>query len=807
MTDNLNATVREIAALTKLVFQGPVHELVRTANTLFSGVQTVHENKHTWKLLANLSLGILKGLIQYQGSDSTFPQKVTRLAWIHNQVQQLSTIEIDGCLAVERIFKAKSVRVRLEKLFQELDTLWQTTALALEISDAKLATPEQLSQALHEDEASERARISEIRDLVGNKSISVFDEVDIQIHSAQDWQIRKATDALCNLANEDCAVDNATEEVVGPLLSLLKEHSIAARSMQHEEWRVSSRQIVRWSRDPIASGGFGSVYTALYYGSEVAIKQLYGAYDENSIAEFRREIKIWHKLNHPNILILLGACDTVMKPFMISPLMRQGTLRDHVMNPTRPVPVEERIHLMYGVASGMSYLHGKQIIHGDLKPLNILLDSNLRAVISDFGMAYTKRTSSSLRRVRSGQAATGGTQGYMAPEMHGIGVDIPSASTKKTDVYAFGITLYEVMKGGPAWVTGNNTALLLDQILSLLTLGRRPAKLDSTSGEIWGLIEQCWSQNQLHRPVFPDIKYLSSPKPLPRPDPDQPALQGRTSLTSLLNLPGKLLVLLGPRSFLPLQRLERQIANHVLDQDLAVNHQYWKVVAQIHQRLGGCNDHHSRFHLGWMCLIGAGVPRDSTKAFQHWLAANTKSKDANIKSVTGMLLKWCYIAGQGTEQSWERGYRYWYTHNDVRGATPVHNQFFQWCYLGSFSNRFCKFMLAQSYLHGIRSFPNLEAAVGLLTSLIEEENYEFAFIELARCYYSGLGVAKDHDVAAYLYYQAAELGNAWGQFKFGQCLADGIGVSQDIDQAAVWMLKAVEQGHPEAIRWAETSIQ
>ncbi|KAI9204834.1 kinase-like domain-containing protein, partial [Polychytrium aggregatum] len=100
-------------------------------------------------------------------------------------------------------------------------------------------------------------------------------------------------------------------------------------------WYVSPKDITDRSANPIGRGGFGEVYTGSYYGSKVAIKQLMGTYNKRELVEYHHEINIWHKLSHPHILPLLGACDkdesgNQISPFMISPFMPNGTLRDFV---------------------------------------------------------------------------------------------------------------------------------------------------------------------------------------------------------------------------------------------------------------------------------------------------------------------------------------------------------------------------------------------------------------------------------------------------------------------------------------------
>ncbi|KAI9209528.1 kinase-like domain-containing protein, partial [Polychytrium aggregatum] len=271
-------------------------------------------------------------------------------------------------------------------------------------------------------------------------------------------------------------------------------------------WYLSPSDITDRSANPIGRGGFGEVFTGTYFGSNVAIKQLLGTCNNRELADYNHEIDIWQKLSHPNILPLLGACDkdedgNPIPPFMVSPFMPNGTLRNHVAN--NDVPLEEKLRLLFQAASGMAYLHGRRIIHGDLKAANVLLDASFNAVVTDFGMSRTKHTSASLNPNKS-NSLNGGTEGYMAPEM--LDEDDPSGTTMKTDVYAFAITMYEVLNDAkPVWASRDGHPMKPFQILSQLLQRKRPKRLDGITDDIWALIERCWAHNPSDRLSFREI--------------------------------------------------------------------------------------------------------------------------------------------------------------------------------------------------------------------------------------------------------------------------------------------------------------
>ncbi|KAI9207839.1 kinase-like domain-containing protein [Polychytrium aggregatum] len=228
-----------------------------------------------------------------------------------------------------------------------------------------------------------------------------------------------------------------------------------------DDWFVPADAVTNWSPRPIATGAFGEVFIARYRNRDVAVKQLKERIGARELADFCQEVRVWYQLDHPHILPLLGACDKdetgggSLRPFMVSPFMPRGTLSTYVSDHTPRS--EERLRLLFQVAAGMAYLHSKDIIHGDLKANNILLDAGLNAVVTDFGMSKTRNASSSVTQLAPGTHA-GGTVLFMAPEMHDL--QRPSPSTRRTDVYAFGMTVYQVFNDrGAVWVVDDGYLL------------------------------------------------------------------------------------------------------------------------------------------------------------------------------------------------------------------------------------------------------------------------------------------------------------------------------------------------------------
>ncbi len=188
----------------------------------------------------------------------------------------------------------------------------------------------------------------------------------------------------------------------------------------------------------IGSGGMATVYRAIQtsLNREVAVKILpsHFANDEAFVERFKQEAVAIATLRHPNILNIFDYGEQNGVIFMVMELVPGGTLADRL---GQPVPFEEVLAFMTPLAGAIDYAHSRGIIHRDLKPANVLLTLAGDPILSDFGLA---RLLEGTRLTRSGSAL--GTPEYMSPEQAMAGEVGPA-----TDVYAFGVLLYEMLTG------------------------------------------------------------------------------------------------------------------------------------------------------------------------------------------------------------------------------------------------------------------------------------------------------------------------------------------------------------------------
>ena len=262
--------------------------------------------------------------------------------------------------------------------------------------------------------------------------------------------------------------------------------------------RVGPYQVVA----PLGAGGMGEVYRArnTKLDREVAIKVLPAAFvsDPDRTARFAREAKTLAALNHPNIAAIYGIEESNGVSALVLELVEGPTLADRIAR--GPIPLEEALPIARQIADALDAAHEKGVVHRDLKPANIKVRQDGALKVLDFGLAKsmtgdglaTDLTQSPT--VTAGPTREGmilGTAPYMSPEQaRGHPID------KRTDIWAFGCIVYEMLTGHALFARGSLTDTLAAVINDEPDWSRLPPE---TPSAVRRLLRRCLEREQKRR--------------------------------------------------------------------------------------------------------------------------------------------------------------------------------------------------------------------------------------------------------------------------------------------------------------------
>ena len=247
----------------------------------------------------------------------------------------------------------------------------------------------------------------------------------------------------------------------------------------------------------LGKGGFGEVYYADYNGKNSAAKVFRLPEDcQDSVRKsFLLELEMMTRLRSPYTVNVFGAISSLNDKFVIvMELISGGSLRNLLKRSSSKV---DACMIVGDVCAGMQFLHSKNTIHGDLKSANILIEKG-RAKIADFGTSRRAHVTMSTGLVTMNTALSKNTQmslAWSAPEI----VDCCSVSTYPTDVYSFGMVIYEVLTRKLPW----HNLVRPSDIISRVIHGIRPDDVPENSPEfLKSIMESCWAQKFEERPTF-----------------------------------------------------------------------------------------------------------------------------------------------------------------------------------------------------------------------------------------------------------------------------------------------------------------
>ncbi|GMS95347.1 hypothetical protein PENTCL1PPCAC_17522 [Pristionchus entomophagus] len=266
---------------------------------------------------------------------------------------------------------------------------------------------------------------------------------------------------------------------------------------KYEEWEVDEKQVVFQCK--VGSGSFGTVFRADYFGT-VAVKRLnVGEPTSAQLAAFKNEVAVLKKTRHLNVLMFMG---WMREPLaIVTQWCEASSLYKHLhtVEPRVEFTLLTLVDVLKQVAMGMNYLHSKNIIHRDLKSNNIFLTHDNTIKIGDFGLATVKSRWSGANQ----SVQPTGSILWMAPEVIKMKDENPYST--RSDVYSYGICMYEVMSGCLPYTHIRDP----HGILYMVGSGRlRPDDSNirpDCPHQIRTLYEKCIEFDRNHRPEFSEI--------------------------------------------------------------------------------------------------------------------------------------------------------------------------------------------------------------------------------------------------------------------------------------------------------------
>uniref|UniRef100_A0AAX7TKH2 receptor protein-tyrosine kinase n=1 Tax=Astatotilapia calliptera TaxID=8154 RepID=A0AAX7TKH2_ASTCA len=262
----------------------------------------------------------------------------------------------------------------------------------------------------------------------------------------------------------------------------------------------------------LGEGEFGSVVEGHFTqpdgtSEKVAVKTMKCKcfFSQREIEEFLNEAACMKDFNHPNVIKLLGVCLEVgsahfPKPMVILPFMKHGDLHSFLLRSRHRetpmfLPTQTLLKFMVDIASGMEYLSGRNFLHRDLAARNCMLRDDMTVCVADFGLS---------KKIYSGDYYRQGRIAKMPVKWIALESLADRVFTVKSDVWAFGVTMWEIATRGMTPYPGVQNHEIYDYLVEGHRLKQPPDCLD----ELYEIMYSCWRADPLDRPFFPQLREM-----------------------------------------------------------------------------------------------------------------------------------------------------------------------------------------------------------------------------------------------------------------------------------------------------------
>ncbi|KAJ3277692.1 hypothetical protein HK104_003062 [Borealophlyctis nickersoniae] len=556
-----------------------------------------------------------------------------------------------------------------------------------------------------------------------------------------------------------------------------------------------SSVVIDFTSEPLGKGGFGIVRKGTWCGSPVAVKVLKDlTLTKKELDDFTKEARTNHAITkeattnhaiprHTNILAFFGIINEPGHYALVMELMPKGSLFD-LIDSGKSLAWDERRRIARDTACGMMCLHAGNVLHCDLKSLNVLLAGDGTAKVADFGLSHIRRASLSKDYHRT----SGGSLPWKAPEL--LTLTQKPKYTKECDVFSYGITLTELFTmAGPYGYNYNE--LDPDILLALVKSGERTRLPSDIPDDLLDLAQHCWAHDPKQRPPFSRIVKqfdISGSAPVYHSARDEllftPPLHPPTN--SSRNNPAAqfpILTATPPPKSAPTSSSESAASvvnttelEKLYEMGRALDPAYGDEKSPNHTAAFECylkaaiaGHPASQDRVGYKLQQGLGVEKNAAKAVE-WFQKAAEQGHAQAQNNLGS----SYQHGTGVGKDERRAVE-WYGKAAKQGRAAAQSS------------------LGYCYQNGIGVGKDGREAVEWYEKAAEQ-GFAIAQVNLGYCYRNGTGVAKNETMAAVWYEKAAEQGYAAAQKRLGYCYQHGVGVAKNETRAVEWYTKAAEQG-------------
>ncbi|KAJ3574265.1 hypothetical protein NP233_g1882 [Leucocoprinus birnbaumii] len=320
----------------------------------------------------------------------------------------------------------------------------------------------------------------------------------------------KQRDRLCSMKDDQaqCMIDFLYSVLLKPVLpnSWLRRRCLVAlyklsKTSQLYPQCYSLKDSIVPGHSAEKYGGFSDIFKGKFEDKELCLK-IVRLNQSNMVAMLKRYAKeaiLWGQLNHPNVTPFYGVfyLDSMRRQLcLVSPWMRYGDITCYLSeNPSAPRPP-----FVYDVTCGLGYLHSLGLIHSDLKGANILVNNQVQACITDFGMSFI-RNDKMLTQAMATTSVHGYTQRWASPEL----LEDDAQPTLASDIWAFGCVCFEILTGQLPFHDLKTDTQVIRALLADVIPGVPSSVSSPMEKLLWKQVYRCWAKEPSKRPNCDDI--------------------------------------------------------------------------------------------------------------------------------------------------------------------------------------------------------------------------------------------------------------------------------------------------------------